>query len=87
MNISPRKGHGHPRRTSMEGLDKEATSTPQISQSQNEPQVPLGFEPQAPQGFPTPPMPQPGFFSPMTTETYQAYANFWYAQEQAQAQA
>ena len=32
-------------------------------------------------------MPQPGFFSPMTLEAYQAYMNFWYAQTQAQAQA
>ena len=31
-------------------------------------------------------MPQPGFFSPMTLKAYQAYANFWYAQAQAQAQ-
>ena len=31
-------------------------------------------------------MPQPGFFPPMTPETYQAYMNFWYAQTQAQTQ-
>ena len=85
MNIPPRRGRGHPGQASVEGLDEEVTSTPQISQSQNEPQIPPGFEPQAPQGFPTPPMPQPGFFPPMTSEAYQAYANFWYAQAQAQA--
>ena len=87
MNIPPRRGRGRPRRKSVEGLDEEATSTPQISQSQNEPQVPPEFEPQALQRFPAPPMPQPGFFPPMTPEAYQAYANFWYAQAQAQAQA
>ena len=42
MNIPPRRGRGRPRRTSVEGLDEEATSTPQISQSHNEPQVPPG---------------------------------------------
>ena len=87
MNIPPRRGCGRPRRVSMEEIDEEATSTPQVSQYQNEPQVPLGFEPQAPQGFSASPILQPGFFLPMTPEAYQAYANFWYAQEQAQAQA
>ena len=87
MNIPPRRGRGRPLRVSVEEIDEEATSTPQVSQSQNEPQVPLGFEPQAPQGFPALLMPQPGFFPPMTPETYQAYANFWYTQAQAQAQA
>ena len=76
MNIPSRRGRGHPRRTSVEGLDEEATSTPQISQSQNESQIPPGFESQALQGFPAPPMPQPEFFPPMTPEAYQAYANF-----------
>ena len=83
MNIPSRKGRGRPRWTSVEGLDEEATSTPQISQSQNESQVLPGFEPQAPQGFPAPPMAQPGFFPPMTSEAYQTYVNFWYAQAQA----
>ena len=48
MNIPSRRGRDRPRRTSVEGLDEEATSTPQISQSQNEPQVLPGFKPQAP---------------------------------------
>ena len=46
MNIPPRKGRGRLRRVSMEEVDEEATSTPQVSQSQNEPQAPPGFEPQ-----------------------------------------
>ena len=29
---------------------------------------------------------QPGFFPPMTSEAYQAYMNFCYAQTQTQAQ-
>ena len=32
-------------------------------------------------------MQQPGFFPPMTSEAFQAYTNFWYAQAQAQAKA
>ena len=39
------------------------TSTPQVPQSQSEPQVLSGFEPQAPQGFPILPMPQPVILS------------------------
>ena len=70
----------------MDEVDKEATSTPQVPKSLNEPQDPLGFEPQASQVFPIPPMPQLRFFPPMTPEAYQAYSNFWYAQAQAQAQ-
>ena len=84
MDIPLRRGRGRPRRVP---VDEEATSTHQVPQSQNEPQVPPGFEPQASQGFPTPSMPQPRFFPPMTPETYQTYANFWYAQAQVQAQA
>ena len=84
MNIPPHRERGRPRRVSVEEIDEEATSTPQVSQSQNEPQVPPGFEPQTSQEFPAPLMPQPGFFPPMTPEAYQAYANFWYAQAQAQ---
>ena len=64
MNIPPRMGRGRPRWVSVEEIDEEATSISQVSQSQNEPQVPLEFEPQAPEGFPAPPMPQPRFFSP-----------------------
>ena len=79
MNIPPRKGRGRPQRVSMEEVNEEKTSTPQVSQSQNEPQVPLGFEPQAPQGFSIPPMPQPRFFPPMIPEAYQVYVKFWYA--------
>ena len=87
MNIPPRRERGRSRRVSVEEIDEDVTSIHQVSQSQNEPQVPPEFEPQAPQGFPTSPMPQPEFFPPMTPEAYQAYANFWYAQAQAQAQA
>ena len=87
MNIPPRRGRDRPRRVSVEEVNEEATSTHQISQSQNESQAPLGFEPQAIQGFPTPPMPQPGFFPLMTPEACTAYAKFWYAQAQAQAEA
>ena len=87
MNIPPRRGRGQPRQVSVEEIDKKATSTPQVSQFQNEPQAPHGFEHQAPQGFPTPPMPQSRFFPSMTPKACQAYANFWYAQAQTQAQA
>ena len=87
MNIPPRRGRGRSRWVSVDEVDKEVTFTSQVSQSQNEPQAPLEFESQAPQGFPTSPMPQLGFFPPMTPEAYQVYANFWYAQAQAQAQA
>ena len=41
-------------------------------------------EPHGQPGFQVPPMPQPGFFPPMTPEAYQASMNFWYAQTQAQ---
>ena len=86
MNVPPRRGRGRPRRVSVEELDEETTSTPQVSQSHNEPQVPSGFEPQTPQGFLTLSMPQPGLFPSMSPKAYQSYANFWYAQAQAQAQ-
>ena len=59
-------------------IDKEATSTPHNPQPQSKSQEQPGFQ--------VPPMPQPGFFPPMTLEAYQAYMNFWYAQTQAQAQ-
>ena len=68
-------------------MDEEATFIPQVPQSLNEPQVPFGFELQAPQGFPTPSMPQPRFFPPMIPKAYQAYINLWYSQAKAQAQA
>ena len=47
MNIPPRRGRGQPQQVSMDEVDKETTSTPQVSQSQSELQVPPGFEPQA----------------------------------------
>ena len=48
---------------------------------------PPRLEPQEQPGFQVPPMPQLGFFPPMTLKAFQAYMNFWYAQTQAQAQA
>ena len=71
----PRRGRSQPR---WDQVDEEAASA-----SQNPPPPP---EPQGQSGFQVPPMPQPGFFPPMTLEVYQAYMNFWYAQTQAQTQ-
>ena len=51
MDILPRRGRGRPRWVP---VDKETTSAPQIFHSQEEPQVPSGFEPQFPLGFPVP---------------------------------
>ena len=44
MNIPPRRGRGRPLRVSVEEIDEEATSTPQVSQSHNEAQAPPGFQ-------------------------------------------
>ena len=70
----PRRERGRPRRGQ---VNEEAASAPH-----NPPPPPP--EPQGPPGFQVPPVPQPGFFPPMTPEAYQAYMNFWYAQSQAQ---
>ena len=64
--MPPRRGRSKPRRVL---VDEEAASAP-----------PLQGELQAPQEFQVPPMPQLGFFPPMTLEAFQAYTNFWYAQ-------
>ena len=75
MELPPsRRGRGRPRRGQ---VDEEAISAP------NNPPP----EPQGQSGFQVPPMPQPGFFPPMTLEAYQTYMNFWYVQTQAQKQA
>ena len=70
----PRRGRGRPRRGQ---VDEETASAPH-----NPPPPPP--KPQSPPGFQVPPMPQPGFFPPMTSEAYQAYMNFWYTQSQVQ---
>ena len=57
-------------------MDEEVAS---VSHLQGDPQFPLEF--------PIPPMSQPGFFPLMTSEAFQAFTNYWYAQVQAQAQA
>ena len=67
MDIPPRRGRGQPRRVP---VDKEATFASHIPDSQEKPQAFPRFEPQAPQGFSVPPMPQPGFFSPIIPEAY-----------------
>ena len=64
----PRRGRGRPRRGQ---VNEEAASAPH-----NPPPPP---KPQGPPGFQVPPVPQSGFFPPMTLEVYQAYMNFWYA--------
>ena len=56
-------------------VDEEAAST------SHNPPPPL--EPQGQPSFQVSPIPQSGFFSPMTPEAYQAYINFWYTQTQA----
>ena len=72
-----RRGRSRPRRGQ---IDEEAASAPH-----NPPPPPP--KPQGQPDFQVPPMPQPGFFPPMTLEAYQAYMNFWYRQTQAQTQA
>ena len=64
MDPPPRRG-GHPRRIR---VDEEATSVPHNPPPQPKLQEQLGFQ--------IPPMPQPGFFPPMTPKAYQAYMNF-----------
>ena len=64
----PRRGRGRPRRGQ---VNEEAASAPH-----NPPPPP---EPQGSPSFQVLPMPQLGFFPPMTLEAYQAYMNFWYA--------
>ena len=59
---------GCPRRTQ---VDEKAALAPHIPPPQPKPQEQPGFQ--------VPPMPQSGFFSPMTLKAYQAYMNFWYA--------
>ena len=71
-----RRRRGRPRRNSMV---EETASTPHNPQPQ--PQSKSQEQPR----FQVPPMPQPGFFPPMTPEAYQAFMNFWYAQTQTQA--
>ena len=61
-------------------MEEEAASAPH-----NHPPPPP--EPQGPPGFQVPPMPQSGFFPLMTPKAYQAYMNFWYAQNLAQVPA
>ena len=62
-----RRGWGRPRGGR---VDDEAASAP------HNPPPPPPPEPQGQPGFQVPPMPQPGFFPPMTPEAYQAYMNF-----------
>ena len=64
-----RRGRDRPRRGQ---IGEEAASAPH-----NPP--PPSPEHQGQTGFQVPPMPQSGFFPPMTLEAYQAYVNFWYA--------
>ena len=71
-----RRGRGRPRRNLMV---EETVSIPHNLQPQPKPQEQPGFQ--------VPSMLQSGFFPPMTSEAYQAFMNFWYAQTQTQAQA
>ena len=59
-------------------MDEEVASAPHVPLPQGEPQAPPEFQ--------VLPIPQPGFFPPMTSEAFQTYTNFWYAQAQTQAQ-
>ena len=73
MDPPPRRECDHPRR---DQVDEEIASASHVPLPQLEPQEQPGFQ--------ATPMPQPGFFPPMTPK---AYMNFWYAEAQAQAQA
>ena len=57
----PRRGRGRPQRVQ---VNEEVASAP------HNPPPPPPPEPQGPSGFQVPPMPQPGFFPPMTPEAY-----------------
>ena len=67
-----RQERGRPHRNL---IKEEAASTPHNPQPQPKPQEQPRYQ--------VPPMPQQGFFPPMTLKAYQAYMNFWYAQTQA----
>ena len=55
-------------------MDEKATSAPHVPPPQGDPKVPPEF--------PVTPMPQAGFFPPMTVEAFQAFTNYWYTQAQ-----
>ena len=67
--MPPQKGYNRPR---MVLMDEEATSASHAPFPQGDPQFPPKFS--------IPPMPQAGFFPPMTSEAFQAFTNCWYAQ-------
>ena len=67
--MSPRRGHGKPRRVPM---DKEAVSAPHVFSPQGDLSVPLEFF--------IPPISQARPYPPMSFEAFQAFTFYWYAQ-------
>ena len=68
----PRRVHGRPRKVPVDEEDASATHA-----------LPLQDDPQIPPEFSIPPMPQAGFFLPMTFKAFQVFTTYWYAQVQA----